>query len=495
MDPLLERLDAALRKQYPKALRHLKPRANDAAIEAAEGTLGMPLPSLLQDLYRWHDGWEVALVQGANLSSLEQALARHASLRETRADGGPSTDSWYKPSWFPLSDSRGATDYFVDLAADAPGKAGQIISWSREEGGEETGVYLTELLERIALMVEHRNWPPGHPSMEEHEELEAWYNYGLVRPLGDLESAYLAHPKGKIGYHAEHEIPTLHLVNPTRNELAELVALSWPKLERLILYFGKARLTVKQWQELLDPQKTSVLRVLVPGSHFEEFVRLLQGPLSAHVDRLKLYVSEHLSYHVSRYYGLIAGGGLYAERPAKARELLLDLVQVRPEDPHAWCQLGDTYDDTDDHDTAAKYWRKALTLDANHRRSLYLLGNYEMLVRNDGKKALEYLDRAVALDPNKVNARHVQAQAQMATGDTERARKNFTELIALYMKTRNAGGYFQVACIHCVLGNQKESLRWLAKAVKLQPSYAERAAKDRDFNNLKGDPEFLRLVR
>lgn len=503
MRDLIERLDAAIRQHYPQAYRHLNPGADDAAIARAEKKLGMALDPLVRDLYRWRDGGDVSLLSGARFVPLEEIIARSAELRGIVAEGEDADrDAWYKSSWLPVSDSGGATDFFVDLAADAQGRTGQIISWFHEEGGRETGVYLEQVLQRLAVMIEQRAWPAGSRNMSEEEEEEendeAWERYGLVRPMDDDELAALAYPGGRVAYHADHERTTLRLHHPDRKELATLVSSAWPRLVTLILDTDDARLSAQQWKQLLAPEKTPALRELVleQADDFDGFVELLEGPLAAQVDRLKLYTPELLRRHPERYYNLANKGyNSSLKRPAKGKELLLELVELKPDDADIWFVLGNSCDRAGDKETAAEHWKKSLELDPDHVRALYLLGQYEMLNRKDYAKALAHFDRAVACDASNTNVRHVRAQAQMLSGDTTRARESFTELVEIYKKSGDVGSLFQVACIHCVLGNREESLRWLEKTLQLDPSYAELAAGDRDFENLRDDPEFLRLIR
>lgn len=497
MNDLIERLNAAIRQHYPKTHRHLNPGVDDAAIASAEKRLGRELSPLLRDLYRWRDGGRLSLLPGATFSSLEETVVRYASLREVAAKGDDS-DAWHRPSWFPIADSGGATDFFVDLAANAQGRTEQIISWFHEDGGQESGVHLEQVLHRLVVMIEQRSWPAGSPNMGEEAEEEAWRRYGLVRPMDDDELASLAHSGGRVAYFADQAKPTLRLHHPSRKDLTTLVSSNWPKLVTLILDTNDARLNTTQWKKLLDPKKTPALHELVleQDDEFDDFVELLQGPLAAQVDRLKLYTTEHLRRHSARYYNL--ANSQYNSRfkkPAKGRELLLELVEITPEDPDVWFVLGNACSGTGDKKAAVKYWLKALDLDPDYRAALYQLGLYEMLNRNDYEKALEYLDRAVAIDGSDVNSRHVQAQAQMLSGDTARARQSFIALIELYEERGDAGSLYQVACVHCVLDNRQESLSWLEKTLRIEPSYAEAAADDRDFDKLKEDPDFLRLTR
>lgn len=84
---VLTRLDAWIAASAPEHHAGLRPGLDDAALDAAQARLGLPLPAALRTLYRWHDGGEAFGLWFLPLHELE---AERASWADIAAD--PMTD-------------------------------------------------------------------------------------------------------------------------------------------------------------------------------------------------------------------------------------------------------------------------------------------------------------------------------------------------------------------------------------------------------------------
>ena len=54
--------------------------------------------------------------------------------------------------------------------------------------------------------------------------------------------------------------------------------------------------------------------------------------------------------------------------------------------------------------------------------------------------------------------------------------------------------YYNIACLYSLKNEKKSAIKWLQKATVLDESIIERSKADADLDNLRQDPEFLRLI-
>jgi hypothetical protein len=58
-----------------------------------------------------------------------------------------------------------------------------------------------------------------------------------------------------------------------------------------------------------------------------------------------------------------------------------------------------------------------------------------------------------------------------------------------------AGAHYNLACMLAQGGSPKRALAALSKALSLSPTYATKAAQDKDLTSLRAMPEFRRLLQ
>jgi hypothetical protein len=54
-------------------------------------------------------------------------------------------------------------------------------------------------------------------------------------------------------------------------------------------------------------------------------------------------------------------------------------------------------------------------------------------------------------------------------------------------------GYYNVGCMHALLGNHKEAVAFITKAIALEPSYRKIARRDPDLESVRDDPDLARV--
>ncbi len=108
------------------------------------------------------------------------------------------------------------------------------------------------------------------------------------------------------------------------------------------------------------------------------------------------------------------------------------------------------------------------------------------------EEALAASDRALQIKPDYANAHVNRAVALISIGRYEEAFAACNR--ALQIKPDEAVAYFNRACAHSRLNRKAEALADLREAIRLDPEWKEKAKTDPDFEGLRADPEFRRLV-
>ncbi len=169
--------------------------------------------------------------------------------------------------------------------------------------------------------------------------------------------------------------------------------------------------------------------------------------------------------------------------------------QIPPRDADDWvargvCQLAGSAQDAQADFEAALRIRPDDFAAINNLAHLYA----ERL--DQPRRAIELLTRLIAIRPS--------AASPLASRGILRARLGERELAVIdgrmaAERSPTAREQLQIAGIHALLSDQDDqdhgtALAWLARALKSDPSLAQTAGNDSDLANLRGNPQFRRLV-
>lgn len=187
------------------------------------------------------------------------------------------------------------------------------------------------------------------------------------------------------------------------------------------------------------------------------------------------------------------------EEPEEGLKILDKLLEIDPKDQFAWLEKGNALDALERTQEAEHAWLSALAIDPEFYEALYGMANVRM---REGRyeEAMDYIQKALECDPTeRASPLHVQAQLYGYLGDKKKSTELFQELLGLYHEqhendSENAEPMFQLACVYAVLGNENSALEYLKKAVGEDPDSAIRAKEDKDFEILKNNPEFKKLI-
>lgn len=141
----------------------------------------------------------------------------------------------------------------------------------------------------------------------------------------------------------------------------------------------------------------------------------------------------------------------------QASQALKKAVEIRPDDASAWNNLAHSYIVSDKITEAVEAFAKASELKPDFHEALHNLG--------------------------------------LALGKLER----YEEALSAFEKAITAKddkheSMYNAACVYALLGKRDGALSNLKKAIDIQPEYAEKAKKDKDFKSFKDDEEFKKII-
>jgi spermidine synthase len=138
--------------------------------------------------------------------------------------------------------------------------------------------------------------------------------------------------------------------------------------------------------------------------------------------------------------------------------------------PQANSMLGELRAARGDESGAIEAWETALALDPKHFYSLINLGKL-YLTKQDMPRAVPYLERALAIEPESARAHHLRGLAYQATGDNTRAALEYRRTLSDAQYARSIPTFylnFGTALIK--LGLYEEAVQLLGEYVKLAPN-------------------------
>jgi tetratricopeptide (TPR) repeat protein len=178
-------------------------------------------------------------------------------------------------------------------------------------------------------------------------------------------------------------------------------------------------------------------------------------------------------------------------------------VRLKPEWAEAHCNLGSVLKDKGDLAGAMAESREAIRLQPEFGTAHYNLACY-LSLKGQTQAALQSLRKAIELDPTcKESAakdtdfdpiRNNPEFKQAIRLDLGAAEAHFKLAQALMEKGDLASAYYHLACDYSLKAKTPDALESLQKAIQLDPTCRGNAAKDADFDPIRNNPEFKRLI-
>lgn len=165
-------------------------------------------------------------------------------------------------------------------------------------------------------------------------------------------------------------------------------------------------------------------------------------------------------------------------------------IEINPE-TELWYILGVTYSNLQKHEDAIPYYKKSLEINANNAMVWYNLGiTYANLGRD--RDALPCFEKAVALNPQFDLVWYNLGIIYVNLGEYEKAIPCFERVV----KTKPGfdKALYNIARAYNFMKNRDKTIEYLRKFVALNGKWKRHAYKDRSFEWLWDDDDFLNLV-
>ena len=192
--------------------------------------------------------------------------------------------------------------------------------------------------------------------------------------------------------------------------------------------------------------------------------------------------------------GTLMNRGVTYDEMGKYEEALADYnrsLELRPDHPDTLTNRGVTYDEMGKYEEAL----------ADHNRSLELRPDDPTTLMNRGvtygylgkyEESLADLNRSLELRPDDSATLMNRGTAY---GYLDRYEESLADLNrSLELRPDHPDTLYNLACLFSLRGKADEALGYLEKAIAGDEKYREKARTDDDFNNIREDPRFKKLV-
>jgi len=167
------------------------------------------------------------------------------------------------------------------------------------------------------------------------------------------------------------------------------------------------------------------------------------------------------------------------------------IVSYEPNDISAYGALAKLYEKGGDNILAEKYYKHLTKINSNNRENLYKLA---VCQQKNGKTdtALKTYEEFLKYITNNANVYCNISLIYKKQNDFIKSSEYIEK--ASQISTNSALIFYNYACISAVSGETNTALTKLKRAIQIQPSLRKNASKDKDFNSLKNNLEFQKII-
>ncbi len=166
-------------------------------------------------------------------------------------------------------------------------------------------------------------------------------------------------------------------------------------------------------------------------------------------------------------------------------------INLDSNDPENWLGKGNALVELKRHQEALEAYDRAINLDSNNSEYWLNKGNL-LLELKRYQEALEAYDQALKLDSSNSEGWYFKGYLLQELKRYGEALEAYEEAIRLNLN--DIDSIYNIACIYSLLNNKSEALKYLRKAIQLNKSQKEEAKTDVDFDNIKNEDEFKKLI-
>ena len=175
----------------------------------------------------------------------------------------------------------------------------------------------------------------------------------------------------------------------------------------------------------------------------------------------------------------------------RAIECYEKALTIKPDNDEAWYNMGNACSDKGEHDRAIECYEKALAIKPDKDESWNNMGN-AYSAKGEHDRAIECYEKALAIKPERLESWNNMGNAYKHKGEHDRAIECYEKALAIKPDSPEAS--YNLACAFSLKGQVPEAVEHLTRAVALNESYKENARSHSDFDPIRNDPEFCKLV-
>jgi tetratricopeptide (TPR) repeat protein len=142
-------------------------------------------------------------------------------------------------------------------------------------------------------------------------------------------------------------------------------------------------------------------------------------------------------------------------------------------------------------DEAARAFEDALRIDPNHVESLLKLG-YTRFHMNDLSSSMEAYNRVHEIDVTNAEAWNLKGLIYYRQKNYDKALSSVEK--AIDSNSMDGMSWYNKACYHSLLNHIPESIEALKRAIEIDVKNAKKAVKDKDFENIRADDGYRRII-
>lgn len=237
----------------------------------------------------------------------------------------------------------------------------------------------------------------------------------------------------------------------------------------LLQDLGQAYLHLQHYEM---EEAMNILHTKVPLHHFtsswvQSIIALIHHENREYEEAVKIFTSIHKLEPFRLQYLEIYSTDLWQlQKEALLSMLAKDLLQHNKTSAVTWCVAGNCYSALKEHDTAIKFFNRAIQMDPDFPYSYTLLG-HELVVTEELEKALGCYRKAILKDP-----RHYNAWYGIGNIYSKQERFQLAEIHyrhALKINRKNSVIVVHIGVMQLHLNKPEQAIQTLTEAIKLDP--------------------------
>jgi len=233
---------------------------------------------------------------------------------------------------------------------------------------------------------------------------------------------------------------------------------------------------------LLAPISADVLRVLGNAySYVDRYcdaIHIFDQLLALNADDTTILFNRGTAYaHLGKYEEALADFNRYLE--------------LKPDNPYAFSNRGGVYKYLGKYEEALADFNRSLALKPDDATALANRGGANVDLEKY-EEALVDLNRALELTPDKYVALVNRGILHSKLGKYNEALIDFNH--SLKLRSDNPEVFYDLACLFSLWGKVDDALTYLKKAIDKDKKNCEKAKADKDFDNIRDDPRFKKLI-